>query len=170
MDHRRAQRPFDPHSRPPTQALPRRQLFTAVPLTYAHDTPGGKPLSLSHNSKRIEACAAGWAAFQPRADIDGSVPVYNNPDASIEDRVANLLPRMTVQEKVAQIIQGDIMYYIANPSESLDETLAYNLTGLQMMNEDMSGALIHPSLPYNTQSPVVHALYTLLTNIPHAFV
>lgn len=34
---------------------------------------------------------------------DGSTPVYKNPDASIEDRVSDLLPRMTVQEKVAQL-------------------------------------------------------------------
>nr|GAT55699.1 glycoside hydrolase family 3 protein [Mycena chlorophos] len=74
-------------------------------------------------------------------NIDGSVPVYKNPKALIEDRVAGLLPWMTVQEKVAQIIQGDIMYYIANPNEPLDDTLAYNLTGLQMMNEQMSGSV-----------------------------
>lgn len=34
---------------------------------------------------------------------DGSSPVYKNPSASIEDRVADLLPRMTFQEKVAQL-------------------------------------------------------------------
>nr|GAT49999.1 glycoside hydrolase family 3 protein [Mycena chlorophos] len=68
-------------------------------------------------------------------NIDGSVPVYKNPTASIEDPVADLLPRMTVQEKVAQIIQGDI--YIANPNEPLDDTLAYNLN----MNTHMSGSI-----------------------------
>lgn len=34
---------------------------------------------------------------------DGSVPVYKNPEASIEDRINDLLPRMTVEEKVAQL-------------------------------------------------------------------
>ena len=34
---------------------------------------------------------------------DESLPTYKNPDASIEDRVADLLPRMTVEEKVAQM-------------------------------------------------------------------
>lgn len=34
---------------------------------------------------------------------DGSVPVYKNPKASIEDRVNDLLPRMTLEEKVAQL-------------------------------------------------------------------
>ena len=30
-------------------------------------------------------------------------PLYKDPNASIEARVADLLPRMTVQEKVAQM-------------------------------------------------------------------
>ncbi len=34
---------------------------------------------------------------------DGSTPVYKNPDAPIEDRVNDLLPRMTLEEKVAQL-------------------------------------------------------------------
>jgi hypothetical protein len=34
---------------------------------------------------------------------DGSLPVYKNPEASIEDRINDLLPRMTVEEKVSQL-------------------------------------------------------------------
>lgn len=34
---------------------------------------------------------------------DGSEAVYKNPTASIEDRVNDLYPRMTVEEKVAQL-------------------------------------------------------------------
>ena len=34
---------------------------------------------------------------------DGSTPVYKDPTADIEDRVNDLLPRMTLQEKVAQM-------------------------------------------------------------------
>ena len=34
---------------------------------------------------------------------DGSVPVYKDPTANIEDRVKDLLPRMTIEEKVAQL-------------------------------------------------------------------
>lgn len=30
-------------------------------------------------------------------------PLYKNPNAAIEDRVNDLLPRMSVQEKVAQL-------------------------------------------------------------------
>ena len=36
-------------------------------------------------------------------NIDGSIPIYKNPKASIEDRVNDLLPRMTIQEKVSQM-------------------------------------------------------------------
>lgn len=34
---------------------------------------------------------------------DGSSPVYKDPTADIEDRVSDLLSRMTVEEKVAQL-------------------------------------------------------------------
>ena len=34
---------------------------------------------------------------------DGSPPVYKNPTASIEARINDLLPRMTLEEKVAQL-------------------------------------------------------------------
>ena len=34
---------------------------------------------------------------------DGSTPIYKDPTADIEDRVNDLLPRMTVEEKVSQL-------------------------------------------------------------------
>ena len=34
---------------------------------------------------------------------DGTRPVYKDPMAPIEDRIDDLLPRMTVQEKVSQL-------------------------------------------------------------------
>ncbi|KAJ3760101.1 glycoside hydrolase [Lentinula raphanica] len=61
-------------------------------------------------------------------NMDGSLPVYKNPDASIEDRVADLLPRMTLQEKVAQI----------NP---LDNTLVFNQSGLEDMMSTKAGSI-----------------------------
>lgn len=36
-------------------------------------------------------------------NADRSLPIYKNPHAAIEDRVNDLLPRMTVEEKVAQM-------------------------------------------------------------------
>jgi beta-glucosidase len=38
-----------------------------------------------------------------QANKDGSVPVYKNPNASIEDRINDLLPRMSLEEKVSQL-------------------------------------------------------------------
>jgi beta-glucosidase len=34
---------------------------------------------------------------------DGSLPKYKNPATPIEDRVNDLLPRMTLEEKVSQL-------------------------------------------------------------------
>lgn len=43
-------------------------------------------------------------SIEKRAEnLDGTVPVYKNPSASVEDRLNDLLPRMTVEEKVAQM-------------------------------------------------------------------
>lgn len=78
---------------------------------------------------------------------DGSTPVYKDPTAAIEDRVNDLLPRMTLQEKVAQMyvlsvlrpvivvidiiqsIQGDMNGWM-NFTDPLDDTLTYNASGL----------------------------------------
>ncbi|KAI9457376.1 glycoside hydrolase superfamily [Boletus coccyginus] len=74
------------------------------------------------------------------SNLDGSLPIYKNPNASIEDRVNDLLPRMTVQEKVAQLIKGDISGWM-NVTDPLDDTLAYNQTGLEQMLEYKAGAV-----------------------------
>ena len=34
---------------------------------------------------------------------DGSSPIYKDPNADIEARIKDLLPRMTIEEKVAQM-------------------------------------------------------------------
>ena len=54
-----------------------------------------------------------------------SIPVYKNPQASVDDRVADLLSRMTIQDKTAQLVQGDISNWINTT------TNAFNLTGLE---------------------------------------
>ena len=83
-------------------------------------------------------------------NLDGSLPIYKNPNASIEDRVNDLLPRMTLQEKVAQLYvfamslearccpaheynvcrsQGDLDGWM-NLTDPNDDTKAYNASGL----------------------------------------
>ncbi|KAF8834841.1 glycoside hydrolase, partial [Paxillus ammoniavirescens] len=73
-------------------------------------------------------------------NIDGSLPIYKNPDAPIEDRVSDVLPRMTLQEKVAQLIQGDINGWM-NMTDPLDNILAYNQSGLEQMMEYKAGSI-----------------------------
>ncbi|TDL14551.1 glycoside hydrolase [Rickenella mellea] len=63
---------------------------------------------------------------------NGSLPLYKNPKAAIEDRVNDLLPRMTLEEKVSQIIQGDMSGWM-DFSNPLDDTLTFNQTGLVEM-------------------------------------
>ncbi|KAJ7476846.1 glycoside hydrolase superfamily [Mycena galericulata] len=73
-------------------------------------------------------------------NIDGSLPVYKNPSASIEARVADLLPRMTIQEKVSQIIQGDLDGWM-DLTDPLDDTKTFNQTGLEQMIEFKGGSI-----------------------------
>ncbi|KAI0070156.1 glycoside hydrolase [Panus rudis PR-1116 ss-1] len=100
----------------------------------------------------LPLCTASvWANLEPRGDLhfpleargtnkDGSVPLYKNPKASIEDRVNDLLPRMSIQEKVAQLIQGDMNGWM-NFNDPLDNTLTFNQTGLEAMMSQKAGAI-----------------------------
>ncbi|KAJ4287726.1 hypothetical protein N0V90_012430 [Kalmusia sp. IMI 367209] len=49
---------------------------------------------------------------------------YKDPNASVDDRVADLLSRMTIEEKTAQLVQGDFTNWINTTSN------AFNYTGL----------------------------------------
>lgn len=52
----------------------------------------------------VPALNARIFSLEKRAEnIDGSKPVYKDPNAEIEARVNDLLPRMTLEEKVAQV-------------------------------------------------------------------
>ncbi|KAJ7916268.1 glycoside hydrolase superfamily [Mycena leptocephala] len=74
-------------------------------------------------------------------NIDGSVPIYKDPTASIEARVADLLPRMTIEEKVSQIIQGDLNGWMTNPNDPLDDSKTFNQTGLAEMVRLKGGSI-----------------------------
>jgi beta-glucosidase len=64
-----------------------------------------------------------WAALFAGAIADDlSKAVYKNPKASVEDRVEDLLRRMTVQDKVSQIVQGDIANWINFNDNSFNQT------------------------------------------------
>jgi beta-glucosidase len=62
------------------------------------------------------------------ADNSKSTPLYKNPKASVDDRVADLLKRMTIEEKTAQLIQGDISNWINTTTNEFNATgLAWNM-------------------------------------------
>jgi len=78
--------------------------------------------------KLFTAAAASAFLFSTSHGVAASppqTPVYKNPKASVNDRVADLLSRMTIQEKTAQLIQGDISNWINVTDDS------FNLTGLE---------------------------------------
>ncbi|KAF8317080.1 glycoside hydrolase [Clavulina sp. PMI_390] len=75
-----------------------------------------------------------------RAASPSSTPLYKNPHAAIEDRVEDLLARMTIQEKASQLIQGDIDGWM-NMTDPLDNTLTYNETGLEYMATYKAGSI-----------------------------
>ncbi|KAL4909380.1 hypothetical protein BDW74DRAFT_174584 [Aspergillus multicolor] len=56
---------------------------------------------------------------------EDSLPLYKDPNASIEDRVSDLLGRMTIEDKTGQLIQGDITNWMNATSGE------FNLTGLE---------------------------------------
>lgn len=62
-------------------------------------------------------------------------PLYKNPDAPVDDRVADLLQRMTIEEKTAQLIQGDIRDYL----DIEDGT--YNETGMAWIAETRANSI-----------------------------
>jgi len=62
------------------------------------------------------------------ASNNGSTPIYKNPSASVDARVADLLSRMTIQDKTAQLIQGDISNWQNMTDDSFNATgLAWNM-------------------------------------------
>jgi beta-glucosidase len=66
-------------------------------------------------------CANADSSSQP-------IPVYKNPAASIDARIADLLPRMTIEEKTSQLVQGDISNWINMTDNSFNASgLVWNM-------------------------------------------
>jgi beta-glucosidase len=61
-------------------------------------------------------------------------PTYKNSHASVEDRVADLLSRMTIEDKMAQLMQGDITNWMNATDNS------FNASGLAASMEMKAGA------------------------------
>lgn len=67
-------------------------------------------------------CALGLLAI---GEVSAQDAVYKDPEAAIDDRVSDLLGRMSVKEKMAQVIQGDMENYLNLTDAS------FNRTGLE---------------------------------------
>ncbi|KAK7525318.1 glycoside hydrolase family 3 protein [Phyllosticta citriasiana] len=70
-----------------------------------------------------------------RSTSNATAPLYKDPLASIDDRVSDLLSRMTLQDKVGQLMQGDITNFINST------TNAFNFSGLVENMEWKAGQL-----------------------------
>ena len=73
----------------------------------------------------LASCAAiAQAQKYPNGTNSTSGAIYKDPSASIDDRVSDLLKHMTIEDKTAQLMQGDISNWINTT------TNAFNYTGL----------------------------------------
>ena len=61
-----------------------------------------------------------------------STAPYKNPALSVQERVADLLPRMTIQDKTSQLIQGDIRNW-------LNADGSFNYSGLEFNMQQRAG-------------------------------
>ncbi|KAI1369789.1 glycoside hydrolase family 3 protein [Xylaria arbuscula] len=73
--------------------------------------------------------------------------VYKDANAPVESRVADLLSRMTIEEKTSQLVQGDLRNWLD------EETFAFNKTGLEFNMEYRGGQFyVGVPIPWKTLS------------------
>ena len=84
-------------------------------------------LVLTPPSSVMKFVLAGCAVLLVAVAVDVK-PLYKDSKASVDDRVADLLSRMTIEDKTAQLIQGDISNWINTTTNAFNETgLAWNM-------------------------------------------
>ncbi|KAI1309287.1 glycoside hydrolase family 3 protein [Xylaria venustula] len=73
--------------------------------------------------------------------------VYKDPNAPVESRVADLLSRMTIEEKTSQLVQGDLRNWLDV------DTFAFNQSGLEFNMEYRGGQFyVGVPIPWNELS------------------
>ncbi|KAI0104613.1 hypothetical protein F4814DRAFT_431306 [Daldinia grandis] len=70
----------------------------------------------------IFICLVSLTAAAPAIANNGSTPLYKDPSAVVEDRVADLLSRMIIEDKTAQLVQGDLRNWIDTGDGSVNQT------------------------------------------------
>lgn len=91
----------------------------------------------------LTGCAA-FAYAQTSPNGTNSSAIYKDPSAPVEARITDLLSRMTIQDKMAQLMQGDISNWI-NAT-----TNAFNQSGL-VANMDMKAGQFYVGYPVPQQ-------------------
>lgn len=56
--------------------------------------------------------ALGVVVLATITPMSNGEPIYKNPNATIDDRVSDLLKHMSIEEKTSQLIQGDMTNYL----------------------------------------------------------
>lgn len=64
--------------------------------------------------------AASLSVAEDRPSLDDAV--YKDSNASVDDRIADLLSRMTIEEKASQLLQGDIRNWMNENTGALNDT------------------------------------------------
>ncbi|KAI2617819.1 glycoside hydrolase family 3 protein [Hypoxylon sp. NC1633] len=82
----------------------------------------------------ISLCLVFSAFLALAVSSNDSTPLYKDSSASVEDRVADLLSRMTIEDKTAQLVQGDLRNWINTSDGSVNET------GLQWSMQARAGS------------------------------
>jgi beta-glucosidase len=84
------------------------------------------------SSALLLTAAVSAADFKGRPSLKNAV--YKNPKASVDARVADLLSRMTIEEKTSQLVQGDVRNWMD------ESTGAFNETGLAWSTASRGGS------------------------------
>ncbi|KAK0705436.1 hypothetical protein B0H67DRAFT_649766 [Lasiosphaeris hirsuta] len=87
---------------------------------------------MSHLVSFSSATDSPSTSSKGRPSLKGAV--YKNPEAPVDARVADLLSRMTLEEKASQIVQGDVRNWID------EKTNVFNVTGLAWSTKARGGS------------------------------
>ncbi|KAI1399536.1 glycoside hydrolase family 3 protein [Hypoxylon fuscum] len=95
----------------------------------------------------VSVCLASLTAVALARLRSDSAPLYKDSSASVEDRVADLLSRMNLQDKASQLSQGDLRNWINITDGS------FNQTGLEWSMQSRGGSFyVGLAVPWKTLS------------------
>jgi len=107
-------------------------------VSVSHSTTHSTSAFSRSGSSRESLPTASVSAIPPtygNSSSNGSLAnaPYKNPNLPVEDRIKDLLSRMTIEEKTSQLMQGDISNWLNTTDGS------FNRTGLELNFEQKAG-------------------------------